>query len=230
MMLCLSQSSRSADHVDGPAASADPAADITDVLAWMSPDAKSVFLIMSLVRNATTASKFSDSVQYVFHTTSRPSFGAPPSPEVTIICTFNQAQIIQCWAGNDEYVTGDASIIDGIVSDDVKFRVFAGLRNDAFFFNLAGFRETGRTVARVAESLQFDPAGCPLLDAATAAALVGQLQTAPGGGPAVDGFAHFNVLALVVSIDKSLVTKGGPIVSVSGSTNRRAACDDDDAG
>ena len=78
MILFLSQSSRSADHVDAPGASADPAADITDVFAWMSPDAQRVFLNMSLVRNATTASRFSDSVQYVFHTTSRPSFGAPP--------------------------------------------------------------------------------------------------------------------------------------------------------
>ena len=220
MMLVLSQSSRSADHVDGPAASADPAADITDVFAWMSPDAQRVFLIMSLVRNATTASKFSDSVQYVFHTTSRPSFGAPPSPEVMIICTFNQAQIIQCWAGNDEYVTRDASIIDGIVSDDGKFRVFAGLRNDAFFFNLAGFRETGRTVASVAGSLQFDPAGCPSLDAATSAALVTQLRTAPGGSPAVNNFDRFNVLAIVIAIDKTIVTKNGPILSFWGSTNR----------
>src|SRR6266851_7593742 len=102
-MMFLSQSSRSADHADGPRASADPAADITDVFAWMSPDAQRVFLVMDLVRNATTASRFSDSVQYVFHTTSRPSFGASPSPEVAIICTFNQAQMIQCWAGNDEY-------------------------------------------------------------------------------------------------------------------------------
>ena len=31
---------RAADHADGPAASADPTADITDVLAWMSPDAR----------------------------------------------------------------------------------------------------------------------------------------------------------------------------------------------
>ena len=59
MILCLSQSSRSADHVDGPAASADPAADITDVFAWMSPDAQRVFLVMDLVRNATAASRFS---------------------------------------------------------------------------------------------------------------------------------------------------------------------------
>ena len=220
MMLCLSHSSRSADHVDGPAASADPAADITDVLAWMSPDAQQVFLAMNLTRNATTASKFSDSVQYVFHTTSRPSFGAPPSPEVTLICTFNQAQIIQCWAGNDEYVTGVASIIEGVVSDDGKFRVFAGLRNDPFFFNLAGFRETGRMVASAAASLQFDPAGCPILDAATSTALVTQLRTAPGGGPAVNNFNRFNVLAIVMVIDKSIVTKNGPILSFWGSTNR----------
>ena len=220
MMLFLSQSSRSADHIDGPRASADPAADITDVFAWMSPDAQRVFLIMSLVRNATTASRFSNSVQYVFHTTSRPSFGAPPSPEITLICTFNQAQNIQCWAGNDEYVTGDASNTSGIVSDDGKFRVFAGLRNDPFFFNLAGFRATGRMVAEAAGGLQFDAAGCPLLDAATSAALVTQLSRAPGGGPAVNNFDKFNVLAIVIAIDKSIVTANGPILSFWGSTNR----------
>ena len=220
MMLCLSQSSRSADHVDGPRASADPAADITDVLTWTSPDAQRVFLVMNLTRNATTASRFSDSVQYVFHTTSRPSFGAPPSPEVAIICTFNQAQIIQCWAGNDDYVTGDANNTSGIVSDDGKFRVFAGLRNDPFFFNLAGFRETSRMVASAAASLQFDPAGCPRLDAATSTALVTQLRTAPGGGPAVNNFDKFNVLAIVIDIDKSILTKNGPILSFWASTNR----------
>jgi len=218
--LLLSQSSRSADHVDGPAASADPAADITDVFAWMSPDAQRVFLVMSLVRNATTASKFSDSVQYVFHTTSRPSFGAPPSPEVAIICTFNQAQTIQCWAGDDDYVTGDASNINGIFSDDGRFRVFAGLRNDAFFFNLAGLREASRMVAAAAASLQLDPAGCPQLDAATSAALVTQLKSAPGGGPAMNNFDKFNVLAIVIAIDKSVLTKNGPILSLWGSTNR----------
>src|SRR5262245_55955976 len=33
---------RAADHADGPAAKADPSADITDVFAWMSPDAQRV--------------------------------------------------------------------------------------------------------------------------------------------------------------------------------------------
>src|SRR5262252_5542093 len=58
-----------ADHLDGPAASADPAADITDVFAWMSSDAKTAYMIMNVVPLATTSSKFSTAVQYVFHTT-----------------------------------------------------------------------------------------------------------------------------------------------------------------
>ncbi len=211
---------RAADHADGPTASADPSADITDVFAWMSADAGKVYLVMDLVRNASATSKFSDSVQYVFHTTSRASFGGTAAPEVDVICTFNTAQKIQCWAGKEAYLSGDASNPSGIVSADGKLKVFAGLRDDPFFFNLAGFKETGKTVANAASSLTFDPAGCPQLDAPTAMALVTQLQTAPGGGPAVDNFAQFNVLAIVVAVDKSILTKGGPILGVWGGTYR----------
>jgi hypothetical protein len=217
----LSRPARAADHADGPAAKADPSADITDVFAWMSTDATRVYLIMDLVRNATTSSKFSDAVQYVFHTTSRASFGAAASPEVDVICTFDATQKIQCWAGREAYVTGDASNVAGITSADGKIKVFAGLRDDPFFFNLAGFQATGAAVAAAASSLSFDPAGCPALDRATATALVTQLQTAPGGGPAIDNFAQFNVLAIAISLDKSIITKNGPIVGVWGSTNRQ---------
>ncbi len=233
LMIGLSwQPARAADHADGPRASADPAADITDVFAWMSPDAARVYLVMDLVRNATTGSKFSDSVQYVFHTTSRASFGAAPSPERDIICVFNRRQKIRCSAGHREHVKGDASNLNGIESRDGKLRVFAGLRDDPFFFNLAGFRETARIVAGVAGGLTFDAAGCPELDAATAALLVNQLQTAPGGvDPAVDNFANFNVLAIVLSVDKSILTESGPIVAVWGSTNRRSEdCEEDEEG
>ena len=224
-LLCRTASA--ADHADGPRASADPSADITDVFAWMSPDAGRLNLVMDLVRNATPASRFSDSVQYVFHTTSRVSFGAPPSPEVDVVCVFNRAQKIRCRVGRRLEVAGDASDPNGVTSPDGRLSVFAGLRDDPFFFNLAGFRATARAVAAAAGSLTFDPAGCPALDAATSAALVDQLRTAPGGGPPVDNFARFNVLAIVVSVRKSLVTRGGPIVAVWGGTNRHAGCDDD---
>jgi hypothetical protein len=186
----------------------------------MSPNADRVFLIMNMVRDAPVNQRFSDSIQYVFHTFSRPSFGAAPGPEIPIICTFNTAQMIQCWAGNESYVTGDASNPDGITSADGKLRVFAGLRNDPFVFNLAGFREAARVTTGALGSLTFDAAGCPALDAATSTLLVNQLRTAIGGGPATNSFARFNVIAIVVSIDKNVITKNGPVLSVSASTNR----------
>jgi len=210
-----------ADHIDGPQASADPSADITDVFAWMTPDAQRVILVMDLVRNADVGSRFSDSVQYVFHTTSQPSFGAAPSGDVPVICQFDPQQRVSCWAGDAAFVTGDASSLTGITSTNGRLRVFTGLRNDPFFFNLAGFRETARTVTAAAGTLTFDAAGCPALDAATSAALVSQLQHAPGGGSAVDAFANFNVIAIVVEVDKSILTSNGPILSVAAATYRR---------
>ena len=221
LALAFAPLTRAADHADGPLASADPSADITDVFAWMSSDASKVYLVMDLVRNATTASRFSDQTQYVFHTQSSSAFGQSGASPVNVICVFDAAQKIQCWAGDGSYVTGDASAASGITSSDGKLRVFAGLRNDPFFFNLAGFRETARTVAGAASGLTFDDAGCPQLDTATSTALVTQLQSAPGGGPAVDSFADFNVLAIVVAVDKSILTPGGPILGVWASTNKR---------
>jgi len=220
-MLLFSQSSRSADHIDSPITLQDGGTgDITDVFSWMSPNADRVFLIMNLVRNAPANQRFSDSIQYVFHTFSQPSFGAARGQEIPIICTFNTAQIIQCWAGNESYVTGDASDPNGITSADGKLRVFAGLRNDPFVFNLGGFREAARQTTAALGSLTFDVAGCPALDAPTSAFLVNQLMTAPGGGPATNSFGRFNVIAIVVSIDKNVITKNGPVLSVSASTNR----------
>ncbi len=218
-------SALAADHADGPRASIDPASDITDVFAWSSPNADRVHLVMCLARNASPSSRFSDAVRYVFHTTSAPAYGAAASGELDIACVFDRNQKLHCRVdGNPSLrVQGDASVEEGIATTDGRLRVFAGLRNDPFFFNLAGFRATARAVAGAASSLAFDPAGCPALDAATSAALVSQLMTAPGGGNAVDNFALFNVLAIVVSIDKAALTSGGPIVAVSAATERRSA-------
>lgn len=210
-----------ADHIDGPQASADPSADITDVFAWMTPDASKVILVMDLVRNADVTSRFSDGVQYVFHTTSSASYGGAKSAEVAVVCQFDPQQRIECWAGDEAYVTGDAGSLSGIPSANGKLRVYAGLRNDPFFFNLAGFRETCRIVTGAASGLTFDAAGCPAVDGATSTALVTQLQSAPGGGPAPDSFAGFNVIAIVAEVDKSILTKNGPIVSVAAATYRR---------
>lgn len=207
-----------ADHLDAPAVTASPAADITDTYAWL--DSGNVVLVMNVAPLATSTSKFDDTVQYVFHTESRAGFGMPGT-KVDIICTFDSAQKISCWVGSQGYVTGDASATGGLAAADGSFKVYAGLRDDPFFFNLEGFNDAVGTVEGAAASLTFDAAGCPAVDAATSGALVGMLSgTAKGTMPAVDFFAGKNVLSIVLSVDKKLLNAGGGIMSFWASTNK----------
>lgn len=208
-----------ADHQDGAAVLTDPSTDINDVFAWTSPDGSKLNLVMDVFPAATTAAKFSNVAQYVFHTTSSAGYGMPAATSEDILCTFDTAQAISCWGGG-EYVHGDASNPAGITSAGGKLRVFAGLRDDPFFFNLDGFKATAAAVHGAAGALTFDAAGCPALDANTSNALVTQLRSAPGGGAPSDHFKGLNTLAIVVQIDRTLVTKGGSTVGVWASTNK----------
>jgi hypothetical protein len=206
-----------ADHLDAPGAIADPTADITDLYTW-TDQGNVVFVLNVTPLAANPGAKFSDKVQYVIHTESSAKFGMAGELS-NIIVTFDANQKASVWVGEKEYVTGDASATTGLASADGKFKVFAGLRDDPFFFNLEGFKETVAIVDGAAAGLTFDAAGCPALTPATSAALVKQLKTAKGGGPAVDFFAGKNVLSIVLSIDKSLLNAGGPIMSAWASTN-----------
>lgn len=216
----VSGRSPAADHRDGSDVRNEPSADINDLYAWMSPDARHVNLVMTVFPFASSLAEFSNSVQYVFHTASADSFGGNER-STDIICTFESDQSIDCWIGDDRRLSGDASGTAGLESNDGRVRVFAGPRNDPFFFNLGGFRATTDAVVAAAGGLDFDAAGCPLLDAGTSNALVMQLQSDADGSPATDDFAGANVLALVVSIDKDLLVDNGSILSVWASTHSR---------
>ncbi|MHB1843926.1 MAG: DUF4331 family protein, partial [Deltaproteobacteria bacterium] len=215
-----------ADHQDGPAVTNDPTADITDVFTWM-PDANHVALVMDVNPAASTSSLFSNTVKYTFHTVTRstlPALGGMSDAEIDVICTFDNAfpQNVSCWVGSSEYVTGNASATTGLSSADGKVKVFTGLRDDPFFFNIDGFKAVAADVIAAKSSLTFDAAGCPQLPAATATALATQLGEAPDGGAAVDHFLGLNVLAIVVTVDKSLLVTNPAhtAVGVWGSTNQ----------
>lgn len=203
-----------ADHNDSPKPKMTPPADITDVYTWIDGDR--VVLVMNVFAFATIESKFDDKTQYWFHTTSGTMFGESKVP-LDVVCTFDAAQMVSCWAGG-EYVTGDASKEAGISSESGKMKVFAGLRDDPFYFNLSGFKATTDFVTANAGSLMLDAAGCPAVDAGLSAMLVAMLKENGNGMPGVDDFAGKNVLSLVVSLDKTFMTEGGPIMSVWGAT------------
>lgn len=207
LLLAATLPLRAADHVDGPAVSADPAADIADIFAWTTPDAESVNLVLTI-----PAAVFSDAVQYAFRIESARAYGQA-GVSTDVICTFNAMQRVQCWVGDDDYVTGDASSEIGLTSTSGLVKVFAGSRDDPFFFNSTGFNAVRTTVRDVAGDLTFDDAGCPVLDAATSQALIEQLSTG------TNTFVG-SILALVVQVDQRLVTEGGDIIAVWGSTHR----------
>jgi hypothetical protein len=240
--LCMAGgAARAADHRDGPAVTAptgDPTIDITDVYAWMSADGTKVYLVMDVQGadlGATTMTKFSNTALYALHLTSGTKFLENTNPD-TIICRFTAetTQKFQCWGPgtSPEYVTGEINNKAGYTSTSGKMKVFAGVRNDPFFFNIRGFRATGSTVKSVAGTLMFDPAGCPKIDSMTSGALVGLLKSNGMGGAGTDDFGKMgaapvkmgdltngNILSIAIVIDKSLITAGGKIVGVWGSTN-----------
>lgn len=217
--LFASAASFAADHTDSPATVSEPAADIADLYAWMTTDASKLNLALTVNPFATSKTQFSDAVQYAIHVNSSAGYGEAQN-ETLIQCQFKTTTEIECWIG-DEYLSGDISSDKGVSNDDGSIKIFAGLRNDPFFFELGGFLKTVDTVISAAPSLQFDQDFCPMLDADTSALLVGQLQSSPDGSPAKDSLAGANIMALVVQVDKTKVNKGGDILSVWASTHRR---------
>jgi hypothetical protein len=131
--------------------------------------------------------------------------------------------------GTTDYVTGDASMPAGLMSTSGNVKVFAGLRDDPFFFNLGGFKDAEADV-EAATGLTLDAAGCPALNAATVMALGKDIGGSNhGAAAAVDFFApnastnpgySGNVLSIVLSIKLSQLNSGGPMLSVWASTNK----------
>ena len=206
-----------ADHQDGTitagGALSDPTTDITDVFAWMSSDttgtAGTVNLVMDVFPGASATSLFSTSARYVFHTASQANILAATNVKRDVICTFSGTtapQTASCWVTNggtnvEDYVTGNASnATTPLTSTSSKMKVFAGARNDPFFFNLAGFRNAASVVANAVKATVggsaayitgFDTAspGCPILTTAARNAVAGKLaKDCTGNGAPKDFF------------------------------------------
>lgn len=109
-----------ADHLDTPTVIADPAADIGDMFAWTSSDGRRLNMVMTIV-----AHRFSDRLQYVFHVDSGARFGQTTAA-TSLVCRFDPAYAVECWAGDADYVRGDASALAGLEGQKGRFRVFAG--------------------------------------------------------------------------------------------------------
>jgi len=204
------------DHLDSAAVIADPAADIGDLYAWMAPDGRRLNLAMTIVGR-----KFSDHVRYAFHVDSSREPG-DANWMASIECDFHTAKVLECRLDND-WARGDASGENGVYSEQRRFRVFAGLRDDPFFNNVRGTRAALKVAsAAMKAGAPRDVAGCPRFDAATTAKIADEWRHT-AGHDASNFLEGWQTAALIVEIDVSAVSRGGPLLGVWATTAVRAA-------
>ena len=175
-----------ADHRDSPLTMADPAADINDVYAFVNPnDADEVILVATVLPVANANSRFSDVVEYRFHISNGSEGG-----DALITCTFPEAATRVLCRGEGDTLFAEGKINEVVDADEL--RVFAGLRDDPFFFDLDAFNETKAT----------------LVPAFT--------------DPGVNFFAGLNTLSIVLGISSDRLTDAGenPTLKVYASTER----------
>lgn len=209
------RASRASDHLDTPTAIANPQADIGDVYAWTSANGQQLNLIMDIVGRT-----FSDKLQYVLHIDSGKKFGKTTAT-TSIVCRFPGTNTVECRVGNVDYARGDASSPEGLQGRKHRFRVFAGLRDDPFFNNVKGTRAAYQTAITALKNRAIvDTAGCPTFDQATSQAILYQWRHTDGGPP-TNLLAGWTASSIVVSIDLDVVTRGGKMLAVWGTTATR---------
>ncbi len=175
-----------ADHRDSPVATNDPAADINDVYAFMNPtDPGEVIFALTFLPDANVTTRFSDAVEYRLHIEQ----GGGVNRD--LLCTFSgNATQVRCTGPGGLRASG---AVGGVVNGD-GMRLFAGLRDDPFFFDLDAFNRTKATLV------------------------------ASFTNPGVDFFAHLNTQAIVLGIrtDRLLDSSGTSVLKVWSSTRRIA--------
>lgn len=190
LTLLVALPASAADHLDSPLVQFDPAADINDVYTFMNPNNPGeLILIATVMPLADENSRFSDAVEYRFNIQNLGS-----GEEYVIAC--------KPFGREDGFMTCELDNMTGrrvfakfgtqTGNRKSKLRVYAGLRDDPFFFDLAAYRQTVATA-----SPQFT-------------------------NPGTDFFAGLGTLAIVVGIDSDLLTNGGvdPVLSVYASSHR----------
>ncbi len=203
---------RGADHRDSPGVEGDPAADLADVYAFRSPENSDNLVVAMTVNGLTappenTTRDFATDVTYNIHVDNTGDNVA----DATVSVTFSGDPLMFTVEGLGAPITGevtppstDPTAPAPIITESGGIKVFAGQRDDPFFFDLVGFNAFVAGPYVPAEGLR-----------------------AEGETPAADTFAGTNVSAFVVELPITAVT--GAATSDTGtikawaSTSRRGS-------
>lgn len=233
-----------ADHADGIDAMSTMSSDITDLYAWVWDDNGTPSLAMIIDVDGPS---FPDNIQYAWTLVRDPLPGAS-STVAQMICQFNSTagDDISCFFGDStDFVeaTGDPSTATGFTQNGI--RVFAGQRDDPFFFNSDGFTNTAAAVRTQVDGnnangelnpANIDANGCPDLEAEAArgngANLAEEVAVClttscdqgfgdvNGNTASSNGFTS-NVMSIVVSVPVSMLPADADsdVLAISASTH-----------
>ena len=138
--LVAAGASEGADHADAPGVLGDPAADINDVYAFRSP-ANPDNLVVALTVNPLTApgdgATFAEDVAYEIHVDNTGDFVA----DATVTVTFEDGEFTLTVLALGVEITGPVTPpgSEPVITEAGGITVFAGPRDDPFFFDLAAF-------------------------------------------------------------------------------------------
>lgn len=132
-----------ADHVDGPEAIADPAADITDFFAWAEGNSVYFVLAYAGLSEAGTPALYDRDVLYGIHIDN----DGDGIADSDIWIRFGQDTDGEWGVQVEGLAGGDAIVgpVDEIIEAPLGQQVYAGLRDDPFFFDLQGLMATTST-------------------------------------------------------------------------------------
>lgn len=176
---------RGADHRDSPGVAGDPAADITDIYAFRNGDN----LVVALNVNGLTAPpdnlsrNFAEDVAYNIHVDTTGDIVA----DITLQFTFSGGTFTLIHPGPP--ITGPvtppslaATPPDPLITTAGPVKIFAGQRDDPFFFDLVGFQQFVKGPFVPASGLR------------------------PAGQTPSDTFAGTNISAIVIELPITAVT------------------------
>lgn len=141
----LSNIVSAADHLDAPKTTANQVADITDIYAWHTDDDKIVVILdFAGLGEAGAPPKFDSKVVYGVHIDNDGDNVA----DLDTWVRFGQDGMGN-WGMQVTDLPGGNSPVEGPINNGLDaglgLRVWAGLADDPFFFDLEGFKETTMT-------------------------------------------------------------------------------------
>lgn len=184
-----------ADHSEAPSAAADQPADLADVYAWHSGDKLYAAITFAGARmpEAEQTGTYDAGVLYTVHLDN----SGDNQSDIDVLVRFGQNRAGE-WGVQVESLPGaDGAVIgpvEEMVADTSGLRVFAGLRDDPFFFDLQGFSETLDT---------------------------GSLQFASLSTGARDSLAGTNATAIVLEMDLAAARGAGSNIRLWATTARK---------